>query len=621
MKRIPVKDLAVNVLKLPRLPIPTLEATAERYRASIWPLKSAEMVKNHLQKFDTFLTSSAGGLQAALVEADTAAAACGVYPYSYIEALWEDMYLSNREPVLVNVNPAITTKKLKNAGDTQAAVGAAVVHSIARWVYNAVNKGVEVFDETRDVSPLLRQFGASVIPGEKKDTFHTTPMEKLRHIIVLHDGHPYAVRVFDDKQVPLDRAVVQKSIEYVLSITPDADNTTPVSVLTAGNRQTWAGAYAELVKTPENAENLKKIQEGIVVVCLDTESWGGDGKLVDGASLHGNNTEFENRWYDKHQIIVSADGRVAFNFEHSGSDGVQWLRWISDIISDVEGGDGSSVSTSATSLDPAKVGTLVQPLTLTFGKTFAAHIRAARAGALELIAGTALEDVTIPYGKTQLKQLGVSPDAFVQMCLQVAHHKCRNKLAPTYEAASTGRFFHGRTETIRSATREMQLVAEAVNRMTKANAASDEEGSTTYVASVEEQVALLKAAAERHVRLAKAAANGEGIDRHLTALKRLAVERNDAAALAFFNDETYTSCSTWRLSTSNLTAPWVERFMFGPVTANGYGLGYTIDGTEVRLTVSAFTRSPSTDAGDMKLAVSEAASNVYGLLKAGTKLK
>ncbi|CCD16292.1 unnamed protein product [Trypanosoma congolense IL3000] len=602
MKRIPVKELASNVLKLPRLPIPPLEATAERYRASIYPLKSDEIVKSHLQKFDSFVAHSGRELQTALVESDKASAVGAVYPFSYIESAWDDMYLTNRNPVLVHTNPAIIAKKLKNAGDTQAAVGAAVVHGIARWVHRAVKEGVEIRVESVDVSPLLRQFGASLVPEAVREKFHTTPLEDLRHIIVLHDGHPYAVRVFDENQVPLERALIQKSIEYVLSITPDADNTTPVSVLTAGSRETWAGAYAELVKTPENAENLKKIKEGIVVVCLDTGKWENDIKLSNGAALHGNDTESENRWYDKHQVIVSADGQVAFNFEHSGSDGVQWLRWIGDVISDIENNHGGSAAPTAEAIDAVKVSPLVQPLTLTFGKTFAAHIRAARAGALELITGTALEAVVLPYGKSQLKKLGVSPDAFVQVCLQVAYHKCRNKLAPTYEAASTARFFHGRTETVRSATREMHAAAEAINRRT----------------STAEQAALVKSAAEHHVRLAKAAAMGEGVDRHLTALRRLAVDRKDACALNFFDDEVYSACCTWKLSTSNLSAPWVERFMFGPVTRNGYGVGYTIDEAEVRITLSAFTSSPSTDVGDMKKAVLSAAEAIYSVLKTNT---
>lgn len=605
MKRILAKDLASNVLQLPRLPIPSLEKSAENYRASIIPLKPADTTKAHLKKFDMFISSSGATLQKALIEADKAAEASGKYPFSFIESFWDHMYLSNRAPLLVNTNPSILIKKLKNAGETQASVAASLIHGIAKWVQDAVKNGVEVRDDKMDLSLFVRQFGASLIPGEKVDELYTTPFEELRHVIVLHQGYIHAVRVFDDHQVPLERVVIEKSIEYILSVVPETDNTAPVSLLTAGSRETWAGAYAELVKSPENAETLKKVREGIIVVCLDEEKWGTDDQLKNGAILHGNQEELENRWYDKHQVIISADCQVAFNFEHSGSDGMQWTRWIGDIINDIE--NSTPATTTTTQIDAAKASSFVQPLSVTFGKAFAGHIRSSRTEVLELISGTALDFLCLPFGKTQLKQLSVSPDSFVQMCFHVAFHKCRNKLAAGYESASTSRFFHGRTETIRSATQEMLALVEAINREPHNSAGQSE---TTQC----KLVSLIKAASNKHVALCKAAANGEGFDRHLTALMKLAVERKDNPALNFFNDDVYKSCSRWLLSTSNLSHPWCERFSFGPVTPNGYGLGYIIDENEVRIMLSAFKHSPSTNVNDLRAAMEWASTRLHRLL-------
>ena len=41
-----------------------------------------------------------------------------------------------------------------------------------------------------------------------------------------------------------------------------------------------------------------------------------------------------NRWYDKLQIIVCADGSAGVNFEHSAIDGHTALRVVSDIFAD-----------------------------------------------------------------------------------------------------------------------------------------------------------------------------------------------------------------------------------------------------------------------------------------------
>ncbi len=44
----------------------------------------------------------------------------------------------------------------------------------------------------------------------------------------------------------------------------------------------------------------------------------------------------------------------------------------------------------------------------------------------------------------------LSPDAFVQMALQLAYYRQYGEPCPTYESASTRGFLHGRTETVRS---------------------------------------------------------------------------------------------------------------------------------------------------------------------------
>lgn len=43
-----------------------------------------------------------------------------------------------------------------------------------------------------------------------------------------------------------------------------------------------------------------------------------------------------------------------------------------------------------------------------------------------------------------------SPDAYLQMALQLAYHKTHNVSVATYETASTRLFLHGRTEVIRT---------------------------------------------------------------------------------------------------------------------------------------------------------------------------
>lgn len=72
------------------------------------------------------------------------------------------------------------------------------------------------------------------------------------------------------------------------------------------------------------------------------------------------------------------------------------------------------------------------------------------------------------YGGAQIKSWKFSPDAFVQMAFQLAHYRCYNYIAPTYESASTKQFFHGRTETTRSVSNEsIQFVMSMLNQNLK----------------------------------------------------------------------------------------------------------------------------------------------------------
>lgn len=66
------------------------------------------------------------------------------------------------------------------------------------------------------------------------------------------------------------------------------------------------------------------------------------------------------------------------------------------------------------------------------------------------------------YGKANLKQVGVFPDIFVQMAIQLAGLKLYGEWVPTYESGHTRMFLHGRTETIRSVTAEVAAWLQAV---------------------------------------------------------------------------------------------------------------------------------------------------------------
>ncbi|CCW59642.1 unnamed protein product [Phytomonas sp. EM1] len=618
MKCIPLVKLAQNVLSLPRLPIPSLEATAKRYRASLIPLQKGELGAQHLLRFETFLGNSAPAYQKQILEMDKAASEAGTYPYTYVESIMANARLSSRLPLEVNRNPGLVLKKgIKGTDGTQVGVAAAIAYGVARWIENLVRNGVEVVDPNVDLSPLETEFGRSLIPSKEKDAIHTTPLTELRHVIVLHDGHPYLVRVFDDNQKVLDRALIQKAFELILSITPDEDNTTPVTVLTAGSRALWGQTYQELISNAENAELLWLFHQSILVICLDSQAWGGDESLAVASALCGGTEEVENRCYDKHQAIVSADGQVAFNLESTTGGRAHWARWIDDVLG-ILAADAPSGVVSTSGVDGAQATQIMRHLDITYGKSFATHIRTARQEAKALVSNTEVRLLGLPYGSAQLAKMGVSADAFVQIVLHLARYMYHEKLCCTSEICPTTSFFHGATEVLRSATIEMLALVSRLAEMEKAQliAAAAPEGSPSVQPSTrkEELREFVYKAARRHEELAAEAKCGQGVDRHLLALQHIADNNKDEDALAFFNDAVYKQINTFTLQTSQFTQPWLQYYSFGPATPNGYGLGYVLDEHEIRVSLSAFANSPSTDVVDLTAAINKAAGIVAGIL-------
>jgi len=184
------------------------------------------------------------------------------------------------------------------------------------------------------------------------------------------------------------------------------------------------------------------------------------------------------------------------------------------------------------------------------------------------------------YGKRFITQHNLSPDAFVQMSIMVAYHRMYGTIGNTYESVMTKQFSHGRTEACRSVTVEAQQYCNAMSAFC----------DPVYCATDKER--LLQRAVRKHSKLTRAASAGQGVDRHLYALYCVWKSgigtagdnnnnNNNNAPLpsdipALFNDIGYDTLNATVLSTSNCGNPALLQFGFGPVTPEGYGIGYII---------------------------------------------
>jgi hypothetical protein len=101
-----------------------------------------------------------------------------------------------------------------------------------------------------------------------------------------------------------------------------------------------------------------------------------------------------------------------------------------------------------------------------------------------------------------------SVDAVLQAALAIAARRAFGAPVLTYESASTRAFYHGRTEAVRPATREMAAFAAV---------------ACDVAVPAETRCALLRAAAEKHKALIKAASVGQGAERLLLGMKLTAL--------------------------------------------------------------------------------------------------
>ena len=118
--------------------------------------------------------------------------------------------------------------------------------------------------------------------------------------------------------------------------------------------------------------------------------------------------------------------------------------------------------------------------------------------------------------------------------------------------------------------------------------------------SNKELMELLQKCSKTHMEMTKNAAQGQGWDRHLFALKNLAINEN-LPIPELFSDPNYKAINHIIISTSTLSSNNFGCGGFCPVVPNGYGLGYQIRENDLGVGISVF--KDITKSSDMKNAL------------------
>jgi len=258
-----------------------------------------------------------------------------------------------------------------------------------------------------------------------------------------------------------------------------------------------------------------------------------------------------NRWFDKPlQFIINDNGTSGFMGEHSMMDGTPTHR-LNDYANEL-------IFNNKLDFDDKTVRSgLPDPTPIRFklNDKIRQDLINAR---LHFVNQIGMHELRVQayqgYGKGLIKKFKCSPDAYVQMVIQLAYHKMYGKNRPTYESAATRRFQLGRTETCRTVSDE------SVNWC---NAMANPD------ASREECVKLFRDALKGHVQYITDASDGRGVDRHLFGLKKCLQQGEETPAI--FTDHAYTYSSHWNISSSQLSSEYFNGYGWSQVVDDGWG--------------------------------------------------
>lgn len=591
--------------ELPHLPIPSLEATCETFLKTVQAITTeAEMAeaKDAVQDFSANLGPE---MQAELVD-------YAKDKDNYVDAFWDDAYLLMDDPVTINVNPFFVLEDDPTpARNEQIMRAASLLMSALKFVYAVRSESVEV-DMVRGKPLCMSQFkkviGSARIPhgrGPGNDSIVTT--SDSTHIIVACRNQFYTLDVVDKsgellwthEQIVLALNAIREEADEALD-SDCAENA--FGVLTSETRSTWARYRSEIEQqSPHNARVLETIDSALFVLCLDDCS---PSNLTEASAnaLRGTHKLDQDgvqvgtcmsRWYDKLQFIVAQNGSASVNFEHTPADGHTVLRMMSDVSSDLIVKFAQSISgkkqvnsvlKSVRFNKASESGFLAMPrkLELELSTSVKQGIKQAHSNLCELIDMYQFKNLEYKaYGSRFMKQNKFSPDAYVQQSMIASTYKVTGGMVNAYESVMTKLFLLGRTEAGRPATAQAK----------RYNQVLSDPGS-----SAESRVQALRDAASAHSKMTGQASQGLGVDRHLYALKCAwrAKHGADTPLPRLFSSAAYQKLSCTILSTSNCGNPALKSFGFGPVSADGIGIGYIIK--ENAITFSMCSKSIDVEA-------------------------
>lgn len=541
---------------LPTMPVPDLQDTCNRLLEWAEPLLTEEERTSSKSVVEQFLRSGGEGerLQNELrdwSDRDDVS--------NWSASAWKDLYLESRGPLVINSNVFYYLKsKLDEKVCNQATIAAALIVSVYKFI-DLIDKHDLKVDMQKEILLCMNQysniFSSIRIPRIGTDEFKVS--SSRQHIVVLQNQHIYKINIIDEKGSIRSPSAIEFDLECILSVCNKGQN---LGLLTTMSRDIWAKRRAELLDiSPSNKEAMTVIEEAVFALCLDKNKPEAITEISK-QLLHGTGSD---RYFDKSvQFIVFANGKTGINFEHTGVDGSVMLRLIAHIYDSIDvvvfdESDCEEIKNNAISSN-------VEDIKFDLNESLRHTVQDAGDRFIQHTADTQTRVLNFSFfGKNQIKQFSVSPDAFVQLALQLAEYKLYGKCYSAYEAVMTRTFLDGRIDVLYTVTPESMAFIRSVDSPS---------------CSVQEKQRLLRQSLQKHIARAHECRVGNGIYTHLLALKyryKIAGRSIGLNTLpTLFTDTGYQALTHSVVCTSTTSEYGVDLAGYGPIVDDGYGIRY-----------------------------------------------
>ncbi|KAI8597748.1 acyltransferase ChoActase/COT/CPT [Dissophora ornata] len=566
--------------EIPSLPIPPLDQTLDRYLQTVRPLATDQEYENTVAAVKAFRGDIAGqghgkDLDRRLREH---ARACEARGTSWLAEWWDEWaYFTHRDSSTFYVNyyfgfqddPRMPTQTAR----------AALLVSLALEFRQLIATRTLSPDMARNAPFCMNMyqflFNYSRIPGLAEDAAVGFPTDTNNHICVVRNGKFYIFETLHLQSEPssvLSSREIMIQLERIKKMADDDHSIVPkIGILSTGQRDQVGRDRVTLFEAhASNRAHMAKIESSMFVLCLDSTS-PSTSQEFSRACWHGDGAS---RWFDKcFQLIVFANGRAGMNGEHSKMDATPTSRLCRFMIDEAQARplpdfrnlNAEDLYECASALEKpeplkfvsnAALDRAVADAHVCFRKTVEAH---------EMVP-TEFKG----YGKGLIKAFKMSPDAYVQMALQLAYYRKHGELVATYESAATRKYRHGRTETARSCSIESKAFCEAMDNPEM---------------SLKARAAACRAAVARHAQYTAWAVDGQAVDRHLLGLRL--IRKTEEEVPPMFTDPVFTRSCRWRLSTSQISDDCFIAYGWGEVVPDGYGCAYMVKETELYFCVTS----------------------------------